>query len=119
MEARQVSAPIFVLTPRALAQLRRVLLQQGKPAWYLEIQAKPTGCKEMEYELGLLEAPAADQLHWQQEGMGLCTGLSSLRYLLGGSLDYIEGEAEEGFRFEAACMHSGCGCEAPKPGQCK
>jgi len=118
MEAKQVPA-IFVLTPRALAQLRRVLAQQPGQAWCLEVQAKPTGCKQMEYALGLVQTPAADQLHWQQEGIRLCTGLSSARYLLGASLDFLEGEAEEGFKFFGPFIDVGCSCEAPKTGQCE
>jgi len=110
-------APLFVLTPRALAQIRLVLQNQGQ-AYCLEVNARPSGCKEMEYELGLVQAPAADQLCWQQEEIRLCVGRSSLRYLLGASLDFIESEAETGFKFSTPFAGVGCDCNAPKPEGC-
>jgi iron-sulfur cluster assembly protein len=114
----EVSAPIFVLTPRAVVQVRLVLQQQGAEGYCLEVYARPIGCKEMEYALGLVQTPGADQVCWQQEGLHLCVGLASVRYLLGASLDFVESEAEDGFRFSNPYVHPGCDCETPESGRC-
>jgi len=110
--------PVFVLTPRALAQVRLVLEQQGAHNHCLEVHAKPASCKEMEYALGLVQNPAADQLCWQQEEIRLCVSRESVRYLLGASLDFVENETETGFKFSSPYIHSGCDCETPQHSQC-
>jgi len=119
MEAKPLPAPVFVLTPRALAQLRRVLQSQQAQNHCLEVHAKPAGCKEMEYALGLVANPGDDQLCWQQEEIRICISLASLRYLLGASLDFVESEEERGFKFSnpSLALTCECTCEAtpPKP----
>ncbi|MCL2178506.1 MAG: iron-sulfur cluster assembly accessory protein [Proteobacteria bacterium] len=120
-EAEQPPAPhfpVFVLTPRALEQVRLVLQNQEGGAYCLEVSAQPAGCKELEYELGLVQAPTAEQLCWQQEDIRLCVGRDSVRYLLGASLDFVESEAEAGFKFSNPYMGPGCDCGLPKSGQC-
>jgi len=112
MESKPLSAPLFLLTPRALEQVRQVLAQQEAPGHWLEVEARPTACKEMEYALGLVHTPAKEQVSWHQEGQGLCTSLSSLRYLAGATLDFVQTEAEAGFKFSNTRECEQCGCGA-------
>jgi len=109
---------VFVLTPRALEQVRLVLQSQGGGVYCLEVSAQPSGCKELEYALDLVQNPSADQLCWQQEDIRLCVDRDSVRYLLGASLDFVESETEAGFKFSNPYVAPGCDCDAPKPGQC-
>jgi|GEM_PF-1527964 len=118
MEAEQRVSPLFVLTARALAQVRLLLQTQGVQSYCLEVHARPAACKEMEYELGLVQTPSADQLCWQQEDIQLCVSLQSARYLLGASLDFVENAEETGFKFTNPYVPAGCDCESPHSGRC-
>ena len=102
--------PAFVLTEKAVAQVKEVMKQQGYEAYTLTVRVEPAGCSGLGYDLQLLPASKPGDLVWDQDGVKIATDKMSLKYLEGTRVDYQVNETTAGFKFENPNAKSACGC---------
>ena len=100
----------FMLTERALAQVKQVMTEQKFEGYLLTVRVVPAGCSGLGYDLNLMkESKPGDQV-WEQDGVKICTDPISVKYLSGTSVDYVVTETAAGFKFNNPVAKSSCGC---------
>jgi len=101
------------LTPTALAKVREFIASEPEmPAatMGLRIGVLPGGCSGFKYEMSIDEAPAADDLQLDIEGVRVFVDPFSAQYLHGVKVDYVATMQSQGFAFENPNATGGCGC---------
>jgi iron-sulfur cluster assembly protein len=105
-----LSACPVVLSPGALAEIRRLLLLgEAKDGQILRIGVKGGGCSGLTYVLGFDEPKATDQLY-ELEEVRLGIDPSHALYLAGMVIDYSDGLDNRGFSFNNPNASETCGC---------
>ncbi len=100
----------FMLTERAIAQVKQVMTEQKFEGYLLTVRVVPAGCSGLGYDLNLMkESKPGDQV-WEQDGVKICTDPISVKYLSGTSVDYVVTDTASGFKFNNPMAKSSCGC---------
>ena len=98
------------LTPGAIVQLKRIRDEQNITAQHgLRIGVKGGGCSGFTYVLGFDTQKDGDQT-FEVEGMPVFMQKSSLMYLMGMEIDWVEGLQNRGFSFNNPNATESCGC---------
>lgn len=110
--AEPATEPIVVLTPRALQQVRRQVVKQGRDGWYLRLGVRGGGCSGLSYVIDWEREPDPDfDRTYHQEEIGIVVDIKSARFLQGSTLDFdIRNLMEGGFVFENPQALRSCGC---------
>jgi iron-sulfur cluster assembly protein len=100
--------PPVTLTPRAAAQISRLMTRDG--AHGLKIGVKKGGCAGMEYTMEI--APAAGPMDEvvEQDGARVMIAPMAQMFLFGTEIDYETSLLESGFRFNNPNVAEACGC---------
>lgn len=100
--------PPVTLTPRAVAQIARLMANDG--AFGLKVGVKKGGCAGMEYTMEF--APQAGPLDEvvEQDGARVMIAPMAQMFLFGTEIDYETGLLESGFRFNNPNVAEACGC---------
>lgn len=100
----------FHVTPRAAAEIAAIAQRQGKPAAALRVAVSAGGCSGMQYGFDLADAPEADDLVVEQDGVRVLVDSTSLEFLAGSTLDWHESLMGSHFKMVNPQAVSGCGC---------
>lgn len=100
----------FVLTARAVEQVKTVMVEQKLEGHFLTVRVVPAGCSGLGYDLNLVKESKAGDLIWNQDGVQICTDAMSVTYLQGTTVDYLTSPTQSGFKFENPNAKSSCGC---------
>ncbi|MBN2972363.1 iron-sulfur cluster insertion protein ErpA [Roseomonas aeriglobus] len=103
------AAPDISLTPSAAARVAAIASRQNKPA-ILRLAVDGGGCSGFQYKFELAEAPAADDVTAETDGVRLVVDSVSLDLVRGASVDYVESLGGAAFRVTNPQAASGCGC---------
>ena len=104
-----VAAPVQ-LSPRATAEVRKILEVQSIPEGYgLRIGVRGGGCSGMSYILGFDKLREHD-LTFDTEGILLYIDKRQGLYLMGTTIDYHDGLDARGFVFSNPNATQTCGC---------
>jgi len=106
-----MDVPTMTLSPSAAARVAAIAAKQGKPA-ILRLAVEGGGCSGFQYKFGLADAPAADDLIVERDGVTLVVDAISLDLVAGSVVDYVESLGGAAFRVENPQAASGCGCGA-------
>jgi iron-sulfur cluster assembly accessory protein len=106
-----MDAPTMTLSPSAAARVATIAAKQGKPA-ILRLSVDGGGCSGFQYRFGLADAPEADDLVVERDGVTLVVDRVSLDLVAGSVVDYVESLGGAAFRVENPQAASGCGCGA-------
>jgi iron-sulfur cluster assembly accessory protein len=101
---------VFMLTERALAQVKQVMLEQKLEDHLLTVRVVPAGCSGLGYDLNLMKDAKPGDVQWEQDGVKICTDPVSVKYLSGTEVDYLVTETASGFKFNNPMAKSSCGC---------
>ncbi|MBB4600643.1 iron-sulfur cluster assembly protein [Hymenobacter luteus] len=102
-------APIS-LTPRALEEVRNILIEKNVPAEYgLRVGVQGGGCSGMSYLLGFDKAKEQDET-FDLDGVLLIMDKKHAMYVLGMEVDFQDGLNARGFVFNNPQAKSTCGC---------
>ena len=104
-------APDIILTPSAAVRVGAIAARQGKPA-ILRLSVEGGGCSGFQYRFGLADAPQADDMTVETDGVRLVVDSMSLDLVRGASVDFVENMGGASFRVENPQAASGCGCGA-------
>jgi iron-sulfur cluster assembly protein len=105
-------APVVVLTPGAVRQVRRQQEKQGRTGAYLRLGVRGGGCSGLSYVIDMEDEPDPEfDLVFEQDGLKMVVDRKSALYLKGTTLDYnIKNLMEGGFVFHNPQAVRSCGC---------
>ena len=105
-----VQTETVVLTEAAGAAIRSLLVQKNVPDYGLRVFVAGGGCSGMQYGMAL-EAEARDYDHViEQDGVKVFIDPTSMMYLEGATIDYIDSIMGGGFKIENPNAVTSCGC---------
>lgn len=99
----------ITVTPKAANQIRKALAKRGGGVG-LRVAVKTSGCSGYAYALEFADEPAADDLHFESEGVQLLVEAKSLPLVDGTQLDWVREGLNEGFKFSNPNASATCGC---------
>jgi iron-sulfur cluster assembly protein len=110
IRAETAEAPAMTLTPAAEAKLRELLHQRNIPHYGLRVFVAGGGCSGLQYGMAF-EAQAREfDTVVNQNGVRLFIDPTSLMYLSGASIDFVDSLMGGGFRIDNPNAVSSCGC---------
>jgi iron-sulfur cluster assembly accessory protein len=99
----------FTITERAATRISNLLKSRG-PDTFFRIAVNGGGCQGFKYEFGVKNDATDDDEVFQAGEATVRIDRTSLTFLLGGGIDWIETLAEEKFEFMNPNASSSCGC---------
>lgn len=97
------------VTPKAALQIQKALAKRGGGVG-LRVAVKTSGCSGYAYALEFADAAAAEDLHFESEGVQLLVAAQSLPLIDGTQLDWVREGLNEGFKFRNPNAKAECGC---------
>ena len=98
------------LTPAAQSKLKQLLGERNIPTYGLRVFVAGGGCSGLQYGMAF-EAAARDfDTVIDQDGVKLFIDPTSMMYLAGASVDYVDGLMGAGFKIENPNAAASCGC---------
>jgi len=97
------------LSPSAAARVAAIAAKQSKPA-ILRLSVEGGGCSGFQYKFGLADAPDADDIIAETDGVRLVIDPVSLDLVAGCVVDYVESLGGAAFKVENPQATAGCGC---------
>jgi len=104
------NAPHLKLTPKALEMVKAMLAKEKLgPEMGLRVGVTGGGCSGFQYALNFDSHKEGDTVT-MQDGVRIFVDETSLPYIAGTTLDYVEGLHGAGFRFDNPRATRTCGC---------
>ena len=104
-----MSEPAITLTTSAAKRVAAIASRQSKPA-ILRLSVDGGGCAGFTYKFDLAEAPDADDMVAETDGVRLVVDAVSLDLLRGSAVDFVEDLGGASFKVTNPNAASGCGC---------
>ena len=102
-------APIS-LTPTAVAKVKEIMSQQNPVPTGLRVGVVGGGCSGFSYSMSFENAAGMMDKVFDMEGLKVYVDATSVMYLNGCVVDYVETLEGAGFKFENPNVKSTCGC---------
>jgi len=99
-----------VLLPTAATKIRSLLAERNMPDHGLRVFVAGGGCSGMQYGMAIEPAPGEFDSVFEQEGVRVFIDPTSMMYLAGAEIDYVDNLMGGGFRIENPNAVSTCGC---------
>ena len=101
---------ILNVTPTAVSIIKDLLAQRGIPNHALRVFVTGGGCSGMQYGMAFQEAPEAGDTVVSSDGIRLLVDPTSMMYLRGARIDYVDSLIGGGFQIDNPNAVSSCGC---------
>lgn len=98
------------LTPNAIAKVKEIMAQQNPVPAGLRVGVVGGGCSGFSYSMSFENGPGAMDKSFDFDGLKVYVDATSLMYLQGATVDYVETLEGAGFKFENPNVKSTCGC---------
>src|SRR3989442_9997207 len=108
-EVKPKSAPIS-LTPHAIAKVKEIMAQQNPVPAGLRVGVVGGGCSGFSYSMSFENGAGMMDKVFDMEGLKVYVDATSLMYLNGCIVDYVETVEGAGFKFENPNVKSTRGC---------
>jgi iron-sulfur cluster assembly protein len=102
--------PSLLVTPAAVNVIKTLLEQREIPNHALRVFVSGGGCSGMQYGMAFEETPREFDRVVEAEGIRLLVDPTSLMYLQGSTIDYVDSLMGGGFRIDNPNAVSTCGC---------
>jgi len=99
-----------VLTPAAAARVSAIAVRQGRAAALFRVGVEGGGCSGFQYSFGMADAPEPDDITVQTDGVTLLVDQTSLPFVAGATIDYVEKLGAASFQVTNPNASAGCGC---------
>ena len=107
----ETSARPVLLTPAAVAQVKRLRAKKGDDALKLRVGVKGGGCSGLSYVLALEDAPRATDAVYDVDGVTVLVDPKSAQFIQGMTLDYSTANLlEGGWKYLNPNVQKSCGC---------
>lgn len=98
------------ISDAALARVRELIVEEGKPALKLRVFIEGGGCSGFQYGFSFDEQRADDDFVLDRDGVELLVDPLSMQYLEGAEVDYIEQLSGAQFVIHNPNAKTTCGC---------
>jgi iron-sulfur cluster assembly accessory protein len=98
------------LTTTAIAKVKEIMAQQNPVPAGLRVGVVGGGCSGFSYSMSFENAPGMMDKTFNMDGLKVYVDATSLMYLNGCRVDYVETLEGAGFKFENPNVKSTCGC---------
>jgi iron-sulfur cluster assembly accessory protein len=98
------------MTQNAVAKVKEIMAQQNPVPSGLRIGVVGGGCSGFQYSMNFENGAGAMDKVFDYDGLKLFVDATSLMYLSGVNVDYIETLEGAGFKFDNPNVKSTCGC---------
>src|SRR5579883_1058757 len=105
----QVTTPL-ALTPLAAQTVKELIEQQERNDLALRVYVAGGGCSGLQYGMALDENIEPDDQVFESQGVKVVVDSTSLRYIAGSTVDYVDTGMGGGFKVENPNATGGCGC---------
>ena len=105
-----VKAPPVTLTPQAIAKVREIMATQDPVPAGLRLGVVGGGCSGFQYSMSFENQSGMMDKVLNFDGLKVFVDSTSLMYLGGCVVDYVETLEAAGFKFENPNVKSTCGC---------
>ena len=100
----------LAVTETAAAKIKEIREAEAIESTYaLRVKVMGGGCSGFQYDL-YFDEPAEGDQHFESQGVKLVCDQMSFMYLMGTSIDYVEGLQGAGFKFSNPNTTGSCGC---------
>jgi iron-sulfur cluster insertion protein len=103
------TAPI-TLTPNAIAKVKEIMAQQNPVPTGLRVGVVGGGCSGFSYSMAFENGAGMMDKTFDMDGLKVYVDATSIMYLNGCRVDYVETLEGAGFKFENPNVKSTCGC---------
>ncbi len=101
---------ILTVTPTALGVIKNLLVQRNIPDHALRVFVSGGGCSGLQYGMAFEQTPRDYDAVVEIDGVKLVIDPTSLLYLRGATIDYVDSLMGGGFRIDNPNAVSACGC---------
>jgi iron-sulfur cluster assembly accessory protein len=108
-EVKPKAAPIS-LTPNAVAKVKEIMAQQNPVPAGLRVGVVGGGCSGFSYSMQFENGAGMMDKVFDMDGLKVYVDATSIMYLDGCKVDYVETLEGAGFKFENPNVKSTCGC---------
>jgi iron-sulfur cluster assembly accessory protein len=98
------------LTPGAVAKVKEIMAQQNPTPTGLRLSVVGGGCSGFSYSMAFENGAGMMDKVYDFDGLKVYVDATSLMYLGGARVDYVETLEGAGFKFENPNVKSTCGC---------
>jgi len=106
---QQVITPLF-LSDSAVSKVRELVEEEGNQDLKLRVFVTGGGCSGFQYGFSFDEAQDDEDAVIEREGISLLVDPMSYQYLVGATVDYLEGLQGSQFVVQNPNASSTCGC---------
>ncbi|MGH9555541.1 MAG: HesB/IscA family protein [Terriglobales bacterium] len=103
-------APPILMTDAAIGKVRDIMAQQNPVPSGLRLGVVGGGCSGFSYSMQFENSPGMMDKVYDFNGLKVYVDATSLMYLTGCQVDYLETLEGAGFKFENPNVKSTCGC---------
>ena len=103
------SLPV-ILSPTAIAKVKEIMAQQNPVPAGLRLGVVGGGCSGFSYNMSFENGAGAMDKVFDFEGLKVFVDATSVMYLQGATVDYVETLEGSGFKFDNPNVKSTCGC---------
>ena len=100
----------LTLTSKAVAKVKEIMGQQNPAPAGLRVGVVGGGCSGFSYSMSFENNAGLMDKTYDFEGLKVYVDATSLMYLAGANVDYVETLEGAGFKFENPNVKSTCGC---------
>lgn len=108
-ETKPKAAPI-TLTPNAIKKVKEIMAQQDPLPTGLRVGVVGGGCSGFSYSMSFENNAGLMDKTFDMDGLKVYVDATSVMYLQGCTVDYVETLEGAGFKFENPNVKSTCGC---------
>ena len=102
--------PPLIITPNAVSKVREIMATQDPLPSGLRIGVVGGGCSGFQYSMAFENQPGMMDKVYNFGDLKVFVDATSLMYLQGCTVDYVETLEAAGFKFENPQVKSTCGC---------
>src|ERR1700757_2377927 len=100
----------LILTPKAVAKVKEIMAQQSPVPAGLRVGVVGGGCSGFSYSMSFENGAGMMDKVIEVDGLKVFVDATSMMYLNGCVVDYVETLEGAGFKFENPNVKSTCGC---------
>jgi iron-sulfur cluster assembly accessory protein len=106
----EVKAPPISLTASAIAKVKEIMAQQNPVPTGLRVGVVGGGCSGFSYSMQFENSAGMMDKVFDMDGLKVYVDATSVMYLNGCRVDYVETLEGAGFKFDNPNVKSTCGC---------
>ncbi len=105
-----IEETFMTVTPSAVAVIKNLLAERNIPDYSLRVFVTGGGCSGMQYGMSFEETPQEHDTVVETDGVRLLVDPTSIVYLQGANIDFVDSLIGGGFRIDNPNAASACGC---------